>query len=245
MKDALFFIDSHPSLEKFPVSSTPFSSNPTQFKTWKPSLRYFMSSVLKCSVCGDPGHISTQCFKSLKKCIFCTNTGHSFKQCPDATCHNCCSPGHLSRQCKAQNNCSECTAAGHIAEKCISRPQPCNKNEVFQIKCLKCREFGHTNCGKITGNERLSKLQCFRCGIQGHLAEDCSGFKGDNKVELFRMHVKEALTELPEFHENMNCKERRYWDKVEKKAFKTLLKKKKIKQKRNKKKAKVLSKDKE
>lgn len=188
----------------------------------KPSMRYFKNNSGKCEVCNESGHISLQCPRNLKKCIFCTDSAHSYYKCPETTCRKCGIPGHRLNSCQAGEPCAHCGVPGHYAKKCLARIEACEIQDLQKVKCARCGKKGHTNCNQTEGKEGFSRLHCFRCGLKGHDSDHCC--KGDNKLELFRLHVKEAMSEFPEVHANMNCKERKYWDKVEKKAFKKLLK---------------------
>jgi hypothetical protein len=71
--------------------------------------------------------------------------------------------------------------------------------------------------------------------MRGHCADICPGNRKGNKVMLFREHVKEAMGSLPVLDKKMNHKERRYWEKVERKAYKKLVKKERLKKKKKRK----------
>ena len=187
---------------------------------------------LLCFRCHEPGHSSSKCFKKLNRCVFCTSLQHSYKSCSEIICNNCYNPGHVSKNCKNSKKCIQCFAGGHSIDNCVSRPEPCRNHEVKGLTCIKCKKTGHLNCGFVAEDEFFSKLSCFICGLKGHSAEICTMVNKEGKIELFRRHVKEAMKEIPETSKNMNFKERRYWDKVEKKAFKNLLKKTKNKNKK-------------
>ena len=197
-------------------------------------LRYFERTVLKCVACSEPGHISSQCYRSLKKCIFCADSSHSFAKCPQSTCYLCKSPGHGFKQCMAKQKCYECNAGGHNDKVCISRKNPCLESEERFLTCLNCKKPGHCNCNEKEGIATLTKLNCFLCGLKGHSADLCPNTKNSSKVDLFKKHVKEAMEEFPVVDKNMNSKERRYWHKVEKKAYKKLVKREKLKKKKKK-----------
>jgi hypothetical protein len=104
-----------------------------------------------------------------------------------------------------------------------------------EVRCLKCMKKGHANCMEKLGNHGLSKLTCFICGFKGHSAEICPEVGKVSKLDLFREHVNEAMKEIPSGEVKLNFKERRYWDKVNNKAYKKLLKKEKLKKNKKKK----------
>jgi hypothetical protein len=191
--------------------------------------------TVRCYKCKDPRHTSIQCPKDSKRCIYCTSSNHSYQNCPERICNQCFNPGHLSKDCSAGTACMQCYAAGHTAENCMSRPEPCRNTQAQYLKCLICKETGHINCNSPDGTSNFTKLTCFVCGFKGHSADICPQVNRNSKLELFRVHVKEAMQELPDA-KHLNFRERRYWDKVEKKAFKNLLKKHKLKKKKKKKK---------
>lgn len=195
-------------------------------------LRYYERNVLKCGLCDEGGHLGSQCRLSLDKCIFCGSSYHGFQKCPEMTCNLCGLPGHLWRNCSGGNKCSECGSAGHSAEGCIASKKPCGKKVVMKIRCLFCKKNGHANCRDSKGIETLSKQTCSRCGIQGHNEGLCPNKKRSDKLSLFREHVREAMVEFPDISGFMNCKERRYWEKVGKKAYKKLMKMQKLKKKK-------------
>jgi hypothetical protein len=64
--------------------------------------------------------------------------------------------------------------------------------------------------------------------MTGHPFNECPKKSKSRKVDLFKKHVKEALSKIPEFSRKLNKRERRYWEKVKNKAFKKCLKKRKI-----------------
>ena len=229
MMDDLFSNDDHPNT----VVHVSFPSK----HNWRNSLRYFEKAVLKCVACNESGHISSQCFKSLKKCIYCTSSDHLYYKCPERICIVCRQPGHLSCNLKLSMTCMQCNAIGHKSENCISRSEPIRKKQIHSLKCINCKDVGHANCFFSCDKQcfaNLTNRNCFICGHKGHSADICPEISGNWKLELFRTHVKEAMVEMPEMQDQMNCKERRYWEKVEKKAFKNLLKKQKIKKKKQK-----------
>lgn len=194
----------------------------------KPNQRKLRSSSLKCSSCGSEGHISLQCYINIKKCIFCLSTEHSYSKCSEVFCHVCNLPGHLAKNCSSAIRCPTCKMGGHKSSECIIRPGPCKIQETSVLKCIVCNKTGHVNCESPLGNDLVSRATCYRCGFTGHSAQDCPQSKQE-KAELFKLHVKEALRALPVISDQMNFREKRYWKKIENKAFKKLMKKQKKK----------------
>ena len=192
----------------------------------------FIKSASRCAICNEFGHISSQCFKALKKCIYCCDSSHSFSKCPETLCHLCNLPGHSLRTCTYPSRCILCNIAGHNDSNCISMLKPSHIGDCDQVTCLNCRGKGHANCAEFKANFNLYSKTCSACGQTGHPFSQCPQNKRDKKANLFRQHVKQALTKLPEFSRKLNKNERRYWEKVKNKAFKKAFKKRKLKKKK-------------
>lgn len=211
-----------------------FSQNSHSYRYF---LRYFEKHSLRCNLCNEPGHISNQCYKALLKCIYCADQSHTYKRCPQSLCHKCRIPGHTAKNCDMEKKCLECNASGHSLENCMSRCKPLSDSMMNEVRCLKCMQKGHANCIEKLENFALSKIICFICGFKGHSDELCPEVGKMSKLDLFREYVNEAMDEMPS-GDRSDFKERRYWQKVNNKVYKKLLKKEMLKKKKEKEKEK-------
>lgn len=106
------------------------------------------------------------------------------------------------------------------------------------LRCIHCREPGHANCSKIGIHSKL--VYCVKCGEKGHSLDECDNrLKTDYGRDLYRSHIKEVQKDLreashPDRDRPMGKRERRYWDKVERKAMKEIKQKAKHRAKRRK-----------
>lgn len=222
--DNLFFFDTEPQ-----------ETQSTIVQETKTSQRYFQEPdpTLKCFNCNNFGHMSFSCpnQQKVKNCIFCASR-HKFADCKEVLCHRCSTVGHIARACTAgfQKRCNLCKKSTHLEKTCMLRKDLKVQKVVKYLKCITCQKPGHLNCSKP---QAAVLAYCHKCGGQGHNAALCPG-KGKSTRDLFKTHVKLAeSTDLKNTNRPMNKKEKRYWTKVENKAFKNLLKRAKRKNKHN------------
>ena len=87
---------------------------------------------------------------------------------------------------------------------------------------------------------RTKSVYCVKCGEKGHSLDECdTRHRSEYGRDLYRSHIKEAQRDLrnqsqSERDRPMGKRERRYWDKVERKAMKEIKQKEKHRAKRRK-----------
>lgn len=203
-----------------------------QYDKSNKSIHHYLRSSSKCESCFEFGHISSQCYQTLKKCIFCTSSSHSFQKCPENLCHLCKNPFHTVRNCTSTKRCIQCNISGHLETECLSTFVPIRSESFYKSTCLNCRQTGHLNCSVVSVQENLYSRTCASCGLTGHPFAECPKKCKISKAQLFKSHVKEAMKSLPDFDRKLNCKERKYWEKVKTKAFKKIVKINKLRKKK-------------
>lgn len=204
-----------------------------QFDKYDKSNCYLLKCMNRCETCNESGHISSKCYRTLKKCIFCTSD-HSFVKCPENLCHLCKNPFHTMKSCPSTTRCILCNISGHNESNCLSKLTPISFPSLSYLTCLNCRKTGHLNCLPISTQANLYSRTCSSCGLTGHPFAECPKKCKISKAQLFKVHVKEAMKNLPEFDRKLNCKERKYWEKVRNKAFKRTVKLNKLRKKKKK-----------
>jgi hypothetical protein len=114
-------------------------------------------------------------------------------------CYNCGSNEHFANKCKVSSskisqklNCSRCDRTGHTEDDCYAKTDK-NGEELIDVYCCNyCdKEFEtekgmrfHENVHCKKKNQKPansnSKNKCFRCGREGHFADDCYAEKHIN-----------------------------------------------------------------
>ena len=150
--------------------------------------RYFMYNPTKvCNRCKRPGHYEKWCPEDITiKCLFCVG-GHRTDSCAQVVCFHCYGLGHRAKDCNAPGSllCFRCGKKGHKSANCgmivlkenvIEKEK---KSESGDIKCIKCKRYGHSKCDKDTPQNRANKMW-----FDGLYKEEIEERKANNRERL-------------------------------------------------------------
>lgn len=98
------------------------------------------------------------------------------------------------------------------------------------VTCFVCNRKGHITCHSVAQGK---KAFCFNCGERGHAGTSCRHLlKGTTEGrQLYYDSIDTFDIESSDSERPKSSKERRYWKKLENKAFKKLTKKTKLRKK--------------
>ena len=116
------------------------------------------------------------------RCLTCNQEGHLAAACDEPNCTTCGKvDDHCTKTCPLKIRCEKCKVHGHHKSACTSKlTQPSSA-----VTCELCQRKGHVseNCELIwrtSGrpwesdlSSRAIRLECYECGTQGHLGNDC------------------------------------------------------------------------
>lgn len=135
------------------------------------------TSVERCRICNQIGHIARYCNEhnnSNQKCQLCNSTGHIARNCPrnrsninSTRCRICNRFGHEAINCRSNRSqaiCQICHQPGHKADEC-RHYTPIRATRINS--CDICKMSNH-----ITSQCRKNK-PCFKCNKPGHFPQDC------------------------------------------------------------------------
>ncbi|XP_042045210.1 protein AIR1-like isoform X1 [Salvia splendens] len=138
-----------------------------------------------CYNCGEEGHTTANCTSARRKkpCFVCGSFEHNAKQCNKGRdCFICKQQGHRAKDCpekyKSSKICLKCGDLGHEMFSC--RNDYC-LDDLKEIQCYICGIYGHLCC-KEYGDPGPKELSCYRCGLSGHTGLACSGFRSHRDV---------------------------------------------------------------
>ena len=164
--------------------------------------RYFMYNPTKvCNRCKRPGHFEKWCPEDITiKCMFCTGP-HRTDSCTQIVCFHCYGVGHRARDCDAPGSllCFRCGKKGHKSATCgmlVMKEavlEKEKKSECGDIKCLKCKRYGHAKCDKDTPQNRAN-----RAWFDGLYKEE-EGYKSGKSRENLNMKVLSRAKEAEGF----------------------------------------------
>ena len=120
---------------------------------------------------------------TLVKCLVCAEAGHMAEVCQQLTCSVCgVHNQHTTTQCPSQARCSKCRELGHAKASCPYKLRTLTKAEIV---CHLCQRSGHLedDCEllwRTSGRpwesdltKHIIRLGCYECGRPGHLGNDC------------------------------------------------------------------------
>ncbi|XP_042012188.1 protein AIR2-like [Salvia splendens] len=133
-----------------------------------------------CYNCGEEGHTTANCTSARRKkpCFVCGSFEHNAKQCSKGRdCFICKQQGHRAKDCPEGYNrskiCLKCGDLGHEMFSCRNDYSP---DDLKEIQCYICGIYGHLCC-KEYSNPGPKEYSCYRCGLSGHSGLACSGFR--------------------------------------------------------------------
>ncbi|XP_010247154.1 PREDICTED: zinc finger CCHC domain-containing protein 7-like [Nelumbo nucifera] len=150
--------------------------------------RYFdpqEGSFDKCYNCGEEGHTAASCTskKRKKPCFVCGSFEHGAKRCKQGLeCFICKRKGHRAKDCPekdqrgSQNSkiCLRCGDIGHDMYSCRNDYAP---DDLKEIQCYVCKNFGHLCCVGMDCTAR--EVSCYNCGQSGHTGLGCAKSRGE------------------------------------------------------------------
>lgn len=122
----------------------------------KSSKRYF----------GDERSEDVMADKVVTGCWACGKLDHESNECPFKRCFVCSSQGHEQADCPSKKDwCSRCKSRGHQIKECPLTAYSSGiqdeetGTDIFFVRCIICREEGHSNCADVPGATPSSGFQ--------------------------------------------------------------------------------------
>lgn len=140
--------------------------------------RYFGDNTL-CYKCGETGHVSRACQKSVERnCMFC-DLYHANRPCDYVFCYNCLNFGHKEKYCREKKT------ARFICKSCPSQ---------LHYECDCPRSWRHYNI--LNSNVRPEfRMSCAYCHSPGHFIDDCK--MKDCQISIFTKNYRAYLRKIP------------------------------------------------
>ncbi|XVE96205.1 hypothetical protein REPUB_Repub02eG0201500 [Reevesia pubescens] len=138
-------------------------------------------SWASCLSCGEDHPTAANCRlqKQVKACYLCGSLQHTGQHCAQGqysfVCRGTRNQVNDWPEKQEENNlnyviCLRCGDSGHDMFSCRS---DYSLNDLKEIRCYVCQDFGHLNCVKLSDTSP-AEVSCYNCGQFGHLGSECS-----------------------------------------------------------------------